>query len=123
MAKDGDTARTAHLDPESGLQWLSDPEGRRSVAMFEHGSLVVELYAPRGTDLQTPHSRDELYVVVHGRGTFYDGTTRRGFAPGDLLFVAAGVTHRFEEFSDDLAVWVVFFGPEGGEVPGTRTAR
>ncbi len=28
----------------------------------------------------------------------------------------AGVVHRFEEFTDDLAVWVVFYGPEGGEV-------
>jgi hypothetical protein len=24
--------------------------------------------------------------------------------------------HRFEDFTDDLAVWVVFFGPLGGEV-------
>jgi mannose-6-phosphate isomerase-like protein (cupin superfamily) len=123
MHHDGETTRTAHLEPESGLRWLSDPEGRRSVAMFEHGSLVVELYAPRGTDQQTPHSRDELYVVVRGRGIFYNGTARRDFAPGDLLFVAAGVTHRFEEFTDDMAVWVVFFGPEGGEDPEMPTAR
>ena len=42
---------------------------------------------------------------------------RRGTAsrPGDLLFVPAGVVHRFEEFTDDLAVWVIFYGPEGGE--------
>jgi hypothetical protein len=32
-----------------------------------------------------------------------------------MLFVGAGVEHRFEEFSDDLAVWVFFYGPEGGE--------
>jgi hypothetical protein len=29
--------------------------------------------------------------------------------------VPAGVEHRFEQFTDDLAVWVVFFGPEGGD--------
>ena len=29
---------------------------------------------------------------------------------------AAGVEHRFENFSDDFAVWVFFYGPEGGEV-------
>jgi hypothetical protein len=23
--------------------------------------------------------------------------------------------HRFENFSDDLSVWVFFFGPQGGE--------
>jgi hypothetical protein len=27
----------------------------------------------------------------------------------------AGVEHRFEEFNDDLAVWVLFYGPDGGE--------
>jgi hypothetical protein len=30
--------------------------------------------------------------------------------------VAAGIEHRFEDFSEDLAVWVVFYGPTGGEV-------
>ena len=35
--------------------------------------------------------------------------------PGDLLFVPAGTVHRFEGFTDDLAVWVFFYGPEGGE--------
>jgi hypothetical protein len=30
--------------------------------------------------------------------------------------------HRFEEFSDDLVVWVVFYGPEGGELPAPDTA-
>lgn len=35
--------------------------------------------------------------------------------PGDLLFVPAGVVHRFEEFTDDFATWVMFYGPEGGE--------
>ena len=29
-----------------------------------------------------------------------------------------GVVHRFEKFTDDLAMWVMFYGPEGGEVPG-----
>jgi hypothetical protein len=32
------------------------------------------------------------------------------------LFVAAGQTHRFEDFSDDFAVWVFFYGPDGGEL-------
>jgi len=33
----------------------------------------------------------------------------------DFLFVPSGVEHHFENFSDDLAVWVIFYGPEGGE--------
>jgi mannose-6-phosphate isomerase-like protein (cupin superfamily) len=75
----------------------------------------VEIYAPRGTDPQTPHTRDEAYVVVQGSGEFINGSKRETFGPGDFLFVPAGVEHRFLNFSDDLVVWVVFFGPEGGE--------
>ncbi len=103
------------LSPADALARLPGPNGERFVELFRHGSLAVELYAPRGRDPQQPHTRDELYVVVSGRGTFFDGTSRRAVAPGDLIFVAAGVEHRFEDFSDDLAVWVMFYGPEGGE--------
>ena len=112
------TGPTAHLRPDAGLERLPGPAGERFVHMFRHGTLLVELYAPRGTDPQTPHTRDELYVVASGSGIFFDGTARRPFAPGDLLFVAAGIPHRFEHFTDDFAVWVMFYGPEGGEPRG-----
>ena len=87
----------------------------RSAAVFRHGSLLVKLFAPRGQDLQGPHLQDELYVVAQGSGWFVNGSDRLAFSTGDMLFVSAGVAHRFEEFSDDLLVWVVFYGPEGGE--------
>jgi mannose-6-phosphate isomerase-like protein (cupin superfamily) len=83
--------------------------------VFRHGTLEAGLYAPRGTDEQTPHTRDEAYVVVKGTGQFVCGATRRPFGPGEFLFVPAGVTHRFERFTADLAVWVIFYGPPGGE--------
>ena len=44
-----------------------------------------------------------------------DGEERHPFNAGDLLFVPAGVVHRFEDFSDDFSTWVIFYGPEGGE--------
>jgi mannose-6-phosphate isomerase-like protein (cupin superfamily) len=94
---------------------LPGPNGERFAAMLEHGSLVIEIYAPRGSDPQTPHTRDELYTVVTGIGFFVNGESRESFGPGDLLFVPAGVVHRFEDFTDDLVVWVMFYGPEGGE--------
>ncbi len=100
-----------------GLAKLPGPNGERFVELFRHGSLSVELYAPRGTDRQTPHSRDEVYVVVAGQGQFRNGESLHRFSPGDVLFVPAGVVHRFEAFTDDLIVWVVFYGPEGGEAP------
>ena len=94
---------------------LPTPEGKRSVTVFEHGTLEVKLYAPRGSDPQQPHSRDELYVVARGEGWFVNGDRRHRFAPHDVLFAKAGVAHRFEEFSADFLVWVFFYGPEGGE--------
>ena len=106
-----------HLTIPDALARLPGPDGERYVELFTHGTLSVELYAPRGTDPQTPHTRDEVYVVVTGSGEFVNGDVRHRFGPGDLLFVPAHVTHRFENFTDDLAVWVVFYGPEGGEVP------
>ena len=101
---------------EDALKRLPGPQGERSVALFEHGSLVVKLYAPRGTDSQTPHSRDEIYVVAQGSGEFVCKGARQSFEPNDVLFAAAGVEHRFENFSEDFAVWVFFYGPEGGEI-------
>jgi mannose-6-phosphate isomerase-like protein (cupin superfamily) len=97
------------------LSRLPGRKGERYVELFRHGTLSVELYAPREHDPQKPHTKDEIYVVVEGTGRFRNGTERHRFASGDLLFVPAGVEHRFEEFSDDLAVWVIFYGPEGGE--------
>lgn len=32
--------------------------------LFSHGSLAVEIYAPKGRDLQEPHTRDEVYVIA-----------------------------------------------------------
>lgn len=91
--------------------------GRASSVHLRHGSLELRFYAPRGHDPQTPHDRDELYVIATGHGFFRRGDQRVAFTAGDALFVAAGVPHRFEEFSDDFGTWVMFYGPEGGERP------
>jgi mannose-6-phosphate isomerase-like protein (cupin superfamily) len=107
-----------HLTPSAGLTRLPGPTGERFVELFRHGTLSVELYAPRGHDPQQPHTRDEVYAVVQGKGQFRNGDARHPFGPGDVLFVPAGVVHRFEEFTDDLVVWVFFYGPEGGEGSG-----
>ena len=103
------------------LARLPGPQGERFVTVFEHGSLLVEVYAPRGSDPQKPHTRDEVYVVVEGSGDFVVEGSRQPFGPGDLLFAAAREVHRFENFSDDLLLWVIFYGPEGGEAAVRNT--
>lgn len=106
-----------HVTLDEMLARLPTPDGRRWEVAFRRGSIEMELYAPRVRDPQGPHTRDELYVVVRGEGQFLSGDTRRSFGPGDVMLVPAGVVHRFEQFTADLAVWVIFYGPEGGEAP------
>lgn len=97
------------------------PQGVRSTVAMEHGSMQLRLFHPAGPDRQQPHARDEVYVVIEGRGEFViehggtRGTERIAFAPHDALFVAAGTPHRFENFGPEFKAWVIFYGPEGGE--------
>ena len=104
-----------HLGVAEALKRLEAAEGQRSIGLFEHGTLMAKMYAPRGVDPQRPHTRDEIYVVAAGSGSFELNGTREPFAVGDVLFAPAGLPHKFIDFSDDLAVWVFFYGPEGGE--------
>lgn len=76
--------------------------------LFSHGSLAVEIYKPEKVDTQTPHSRDEVYVVASGSGYVVNGDSRQKFETGGVLFVAAGIEHRFEDFSEDFSTWVFF---------------
>lgn len=99
----------------NALTQLPTLSGKRFATIFERGTLAVEIYAPRGVDPQQPHTRDEVYFVASGSGEYICGEARQPFGPTDLLFAAAGAVHRFENFSDDLVVWVLFYGPEGGE--------
>ena len=59
-----------YLKALTGLDQLPGPNGERSVELFRHGTLTVKLYAPRGSDGQHPHTRDEIYVIATGTGRF-----------------------------------------------------
>jgi mannose-6-phosphate isomerase-like protein (cupin superfamily) len=82
--------RTAHIDlAEAQAALESAPGEARSVALFRNGTLQVKLYALCGHDPQTPHTRDEVYIVAEGHGVFFDGEARWPFAPGTFLFAGA----------------------------------
>jgi mannose-6-phosphate isomerase-like protein (cupin superfamily) len=98
------------IRPQEAYNLLPGKTDERFARVLEQPGVEVEIYAPRGIDTQTPHDRDEIYIVITGSGMFRNGGRRHSFAPGDLMFVPAGVEHRFESFSDDLAVWVIFVG-------------
>jgi mannose-6-phosphate isomerase-like protein (cupin superfamily) len=96
---------------------MPGPAGEHAATLLQRGTLEVKLSMPVPPNRQTPHTQDELYVVVQGRGVLVHDGQRDAFEPGDLLFVSAGTEHHVEDFSDDLAVWVIFYGPQGGELP------
>lgn len=109
------SASSFRVTVEDAASRLPDEASLRFATVLKRGSLLVELYAPRGHDPQTPHAQDEVYVVVSGSGEFVNGGDRHPFGPGDVLFVPAGQTHRFEGFTDDFQTWVIFYGPQDGE--------
>jgi len=96
---------------------IPGPNGERSINFLRRGSLDVNLSRPLPPNQQTPHARDEVYVIIRGRGVLLHEGKRESFEAGDFLFVAAGTEHRFDDFSEDVAYWRVFYGPLGGKLP------
>jgi mannose-6-phosphate isomerase-like protein (cupin superfamily) len=63
-----------------------------------------------GTDPQSPHKEDEMYYVVRGRARMRAGSEDQPVSEGSIVFVAAGVEHRFHDITEDLVV-LVYFAP------------
>ncbi|CAM5627923.1 hypothetical protein GCM10010329_21450 [Streptomyces spiroverticillatus] len=64
------------------------------------------------TDPQQPHNEDEIYFVVSGRAAVTVGMETTQVARGSVVYVPAGVAHKFHHISEDLRVLVVFSPPE-----------
>jgi len=79
---------------------------------LKHPSLSVGLYVlpAAGTDGQQPHTEDEVYYIVGGRGMFRHADEDRPVQAGSILFVAAGVEHRFHTITEAMHI-IVFFAP------------
>ena len=95
---------------------IPGPAGEHAASVLQRGSLNLKLSLPVVPNQQTPHEQDEIYVIMAGKGVLFHDGKRDAFEPGDVMFVAAGTEHCFEDFTEDLAVWVVFYGSACGEV-------
>jgi mannose-6-phosphate isomerase-like protein (cupin superfamily) len=73
-------------------------------------SLGIYLLPAGGVDPQQPHTEAEAYYVISGRAQITVGDVARPVSPGSLVYVAAGVDHRFHDIAEDLAL-LVFFAP------------
>lgn len=96
-----DVARQRRESGEDYLQFIC--EGSLSLGLYE--------LAAGATDPQQPHAEDEVYSVVSGRAKITVADETREVGPGDSIFVAAMVEHRFHDIEEDLSI-LVFFAPE-----------
>jgi mannose-6-phosphate isomerase-like protein (cupin superfamily) len=104
-----------HVTVDEAMKLTNNPEDPGWGEVMVRGSLIAGIYKPHKVDEQTPHDQDEVYFVHNGTGEFINNGERVNLKPGDFLFVPAFAEHRFENFSDDFSVWVVFYGVKGGE--------
>ena len=69
-----------------------------------------------GTDPQQPHTEDEVYYVVRGRGQILVDGEDRSVQAGSIVYVAKGVDHRFHSIEEELQILVFFAPAEGSQV-------
>jgi len=92
-----------------------DASGRPYLEFISVPDLSVGLYVLGAgqPDRQQPHTEDEVYYVISGRGKVTVGDEIRDVGPGSIVFVATAVTHRFHDITEDLTLFVAFGPAEG----------
>ena len=90
-------------------------ESKSYLEFFETPTMSMGVYvlAADSVDPQQPHTEDEVYYVVSGRGQIRVGAEDREVRPGSIVFVASGVEHRFHSIIEDLTLLVVFAPARG----------
>ena len=89
--------------------------GQLYLEFLRHESMSLGLYVlpAGGVDPQIPHAEDEAYYIIAGRGQIRVAGEDRPVGPGDTVFVAKGVEHRFHRIETELTI-LVFFAPAEG---------
>jgi len=100
-----------HISIDKARKLLTE-DHNKFVEVMEDGKMTVEYYAPKLADEQQPHNKDELYIIASGSSGFYRNGEMIECKQGDVIFVPAHMEHRFINFSDDFATWVIFYGDE-----------
>jgi mannose-6-phosphate isomerase-like protein (cupin superfamily) len=89
-----------------------EQSGKRYLEFLRVPSMSAGVYVlpAGGADPQSPHQEDEMYYVIRGRGRMRTGSEDQAVSEGSVIFVAAGVEHRFYDITEELVV-LVFFAP------------
>jgi len=84
--------------------------GKRYLEFLRIPAMSAGIYVlpAGGTDPQSPHKEDELYYVVRGQARMQAGSEDQAVREGSVIFVAAGVKHRFYDIREELLVLVLF---------------
>jgi cytidylate kinase len=92
---------------------------RKQLEALRTAQLSAGLYQVRkgNEDEQSPHSSEELYLVLEGRGRFRIGDEDFAVEPGYLFTVPARVEHGFHSVAEDLLLFVFYAPPEGSVRP------
>ncbi len=80
-------------------------------------SVGLYMLAAEAVDRQSPHTEDEIYYVISGRGIMRVEREDREVGAGSVVFVGANVEHRFHSITEDLTVLVVFAPAEYTNAP------
>lgn len=109
-----------HLSLADLLAAPSDA-GRSFAEVLRVKALSAGVYelAAGAEDLQQPHTEDEVYMVLRGRARATVAGDVVDVMSGSMLYVPAGVLHRFHDIEEELTVLVVFAPPEGTESADT----
>ena len=104
------------------LQDVADERQKRGKLYYEFlrkPSISVGLYVLGAgqDDPQQPHTEDEVYHVVRGRATIRVADEDRPVGPGSVVYVAAGVPHRFHTIEEELEILVAFTPAEYARRP------
>ncbi len=96
----------------SQLEQIQKKVNKRYFEFLRVPAMSAGIYSlPAGaTDAQSPHQEDELYYVVRGKAKMRAGMENHLVGSGSVIFVAAGVEHKFHDIEDELQV-MVFFAP------------
>lgn len=103
--------KTYHVSIDEAVELLNKSE-KRFVEVMQDEKMTVEYFAPKKIDEQQPHKQDEIYIIASGNSDFYRNGETMQCKKGDVIFVPAKMEHRFINFSDDFATWVIFYGEE-----------
>jgi mannose-6-phosphate isomerase-like protein (cupin superfamily) len=90
-------------------------EGTDLVQLSRYGNLSFDIFKPKNTDNQKPHDRDEIYMIISGKGTLNCNDKRVNYNQGDIVVVPAGTVHKWESYSGDFCAWALMTTPNTGE--------